>query len=73
MAAVAGLYGLGPDDRGHQRRRGQQQQQQQQHEKSMQTPDGLSEPTPNPSTKTSSNYRQNIQIQLNSASVFINI
>ena len=46
MAAVAGLYGLGPDDRGHQRRRGQQQQQQQQqqHEKAMQTPDGLSEP-----------------------------
>lgn len=48
MAAVAGLYGLGPDDRGHQRRRGQQQhqqQQQQQHQdKCGQTPDGLSEP-----------------------------
>ncbi|KAG5684374.1 hypothetical protein PVAND_013609 [Polypedilum vanderplanki] len=43
MAAVAGLYGLGPDERGHQRRRGQQQQHQQQHEK--QTPDGLSEPS----------------------------
>lgn len=42
MAAVAGLYGLGPDDRGHQRRRGQQHQQQQHQEK--QTPDGLSEP-----------------------------
>lgn len=45
MAAVAGLYGLGPDERGHQRRRGQQQQQQQQHQdKTGQTPDGLSEP-----------------------------
>jgi hypothetical protein len=46
MAAVAGLYGLGPDDRGHQRRRGQQhqQQQQQQQDKCGQTPDGLSEP-----------------------------
>lgn len=44
MAAVAGLYGLGPDDRGHQRRRGQQHHQQHQQEKSGQTPDGLSEP-----------------------------
>lgn len=45
MAAVAGLYGLGPDDRGHQRRRGQQHQQQQHHQdKCGQTPDGLSEP-----------------------------
>lgn len=45
MAAVAGLYGLGPDDRGHQRRRGQQQQHhQQQQDKHGQTPDGLSEP-----------------------------
>lgn len=40
MAAVAGLYGLGPDDRGHQRRRGQQHHQQHQEK----TPDGLSEP-----------------------------
>jgi hypothetical protein len=45
MAAVAGLYGLGPDDRGHQRRRGQQgHQHQQQQSQDKQTPDGLSEP-----------------------------
>lgn len=48
MAAVAGLYGLGPEDRAHQRRRDrqhqQQLQQQQQQEKCGQTPDGLSEP-----------------------------
>lgn len=47
MAAVAGLYGLGPEDRAHQRRRDrqhQQQLQQQQQEKAGHTPDGLSEP-----------------------------
>jgi hypothetical protein len=37
MAAVAGLYGIGPEDRAHQRRRNQK-------EVTQQTPDGLSEP-----------------------------
>lgn len=36
MAAVAGLYGIGPEDRAHQRRRNQKEV--------TQTPDGLSEP-----------------------------
>jgi len=36
MAAVAGIYGLGPDDKSQRRRRGQ--------DKCGQTPDGLSEP-----------------------------
>lgn len=45
MAAVAGLYGLGPDERAHQRRRDRQHQQQlQQQQQEKQTPDGLSEP-----------------------------
>lgn len=39
MAAVAGLYGLGPDDGRHQRRRGQDKCGQ-----TRDTPDGLSEP-----------------------------
>ncbi|CRL02323.1 CLUMA_CG015594, isoform A [Clunio marinus] len=56
MAAVAGLYGLGPDDGRHQRRRGQ--------DKCGQTPDGLSEPVisrDKSGVKNKSTFRRSIE------------